>query len=121
MRIADHQRHAGERCDLGGRALRVASRNENACPRLFSVNSPNHLADFVIRRCGHRASVEHNQVGAGNIRRRVQPLRRKTCFERSSVRLRGATPEILDEESIHLANSNVRSKLPHANGLRFIA
>jgi hypothetical protein len=85
------------------------------------MNAPHSLANFIVGGRCYGASVEHHQVGAGDIRRRVQPFRRKTRFERSSVRLRRAAPEILDEESIHLANSNVRSKLPYANGLRFIA
>ena len=101
VRIADHQRHAGERGNLLGRPLRVASCHQDARQRMLAMDTPHRLPDFVVGRCGNRAGIEHDQFGFAGPGGGRESFRREAGFNRGSVGLRGAASEVLDPKAVH--------------------
>ncbi len=99
VRISHHQRDALNCRQFLRRALRVASRHQDARVRMLPVHPPYCLPYFVIRGRGHRARVQDDQPGIGGILDPGEPARREASLDRRAIRLRCTAAEIPDPES----------------------
>ena len=99
--VADDETDAGQRRNLFGRALRIATRHHDSRPRILSPDAPDGGARILIRACGHGASVHHDDGSLRWSRGACHPALLELAFESGAVSLSGATAEILYIVSRH--------------------
>ena len=101
MRIADHERDAGERGEIFRRALSVAAGGDNSRRGIFAMDRANRAARLRIGRSGDRASVHDDHVGRGGDGRDIEAARAQLTLDGGGIGLRGAATELFDEKCGH--------------------
>jgi hypothetical protein len=100
VRISDYPSDAIEGGDLAGRALGVASGNENLRVWLFSVQFPDRVPRVGVCAGGNRACIQNNEIGFGSSSYRMQASLFKGGFDTCAVGLRGAASEALHKHRL---------------------
>lgn len=101
VRIADDPGDAGKRGEFFGSALRIASGGDNAGTRVLTMDAADGFAGFRVGGGCDRACVEDDDV-SGDVRfGDCAALSAEALANCVGVRLRGAAPEVLDEERGH--------------------
>ena len=115
VRITHDPGHTGQRRQLLRRALRVATRYQNAAIRIHPLQPAYRCAGVLIGGLGHGAGIEHNNFGVACRRGALQSTLQKLPFQCGPIRLRRATAKILYVEASHAPILNewmLRLKFP---------
>jgi hypothetical protein len=94
VRVTDHAGHAGKRCDLLRRALRITPRDNNLCQRILTLHAADGGAGILIRGIRDSASIQNDKIGLARWGRR-QTTGFELAFESSAIGLSGAASKIL--------------------------
>ena len=100
VRVANHGADPGQSRDLLGRALRVASRNDDFCERILPPHPTNRGPSIRIPRIRHRAGVQNNKIGLSRSGA-SQAAGFELALEGRAVSLIGTATEILDVVGWH--------------------
>jgi hypothetical protein len=94
VRVADYGGDAGQGGDFLGRALGVASGDDNSCQWVLALHTADGGAGVLIRRIRNGAGVQNYQVGLGGRGRRQAASFELSC-ESGAIGLGGAASEVL--------------------------
>jgi len=101
VRIAYDPGHTGERRQLFGRALRVATSYEDFAIRIDALQSAYRCPRvFICGRC-NCASIQHYNFSVASCFGAIESAREKLALQRSPVRLGSATAKIFYVEARH--------------------
>ena len=93
--------YAFQRGNFLRRSLRVASRDQNFCQRIFAPYAPDGRTRILVGGSGDGAGIQDNQFclirGSGLI----QPFRGKLLLYGGAIRLRGAAAKVLHKKTGH--------------------
>ena len=78
---------------------------------LLAMNAAHRLAHFIVRGRGDGAGIQHHQIGRSHFARGGESLRSQPRFDRRTIGLRSAAPEILYEEPFHFIQPFLNSSL----------
>lgn len=101
VRIAHHHPDTRQLGDLFRRALRIATRHQDARFRILAMHTPHRLPHIVVGIRRHGARIENHPIGAFMGLRTHHPARRQSGFNRRSISLRGTAAEVPDYEFLH--------------------
>jgi len=120
MRIADDVRHAGKGGEIFRRALRIATRGDDARGWICAMDGPDRAARLRIGRRCDGASVHDDDVRRGRDGRDIETARKQLALDGGGIGLRGAATELFDEKSGHTCRER-RRKGHHYNNARAAA
>ena len=101
VRISDHAADSRQSCNFFGRALRVASSDNDFAIRIFAMNTANGGARVLIGRCGHGASIQNHDLSMGRSFGADHTALLELAFDGGPVGLSGATAKVLDVKTGH--------------------
>jgi hypothetical protein len=104
MTVADYRVDAGQRRDLLGRPLSVATGDKDARGGVFAVHSAHEGTGGAIRLRGHTAGVGDDHIGPAGAQSRGQPAMAQLGAYDFAIRPAGSTSEVLNVVFCHVAS-----------------